>query len=90
MAKFFRKSAHEELEHAQKFIEYQNKRGGKVIMMDLKKPAMDAWGTALEGMKAAQQLERTVNQALLDLHKTSDKHGDFQVIQMLHDVMQFH
>ncbi len=79
VAKFFKKSAQEELEHAQKFMEYQNKRGGRVVLADLKKPAKDNWGSALEGMKEAQQLEREVNQAILDLHKLSDKHGDFQV-----------
>ena len=80
VAKFFKKSAEEEFGHAQKFIEFQNKRGGKVTMMDLQAPAKNEWGTALEGMKAAQELERTVNQAILDLHKTSDKHRDFQVL----------
>lgn len=79
VAKFFKKSSQEELEHAQKLMEYQNKRGGKVVMIALKKPAKDEWGSALDGMKVAQELERTVNQALLDLHATSDKNGDYQV-----------
>lgn len=79
MAKFFRKAAMEELGHAQKFMEFQNKRGGKIILADLKKPAQDEWGSALDGMKAAQTLERTVNQALLDLHKISDDNNDYQV-----------
>ena len=30
-------------------------------------------------MQAALELEKTVNQALLDLHKIVDKHGDFQM-----------
>ncbi len=86
VAKFFKKSAQEEFDHAQKFIAYQNKRGGKVVLNDLRKPAKEEWGSALEGMKVAQELERTVNQAILDLHKTSDQHGDFQVrsIVLLH------
>jgi ferritin heavy chain len=82
-AKYFKKAAHEELEHAQKFMEYQNKRGGRVVLKDLKKPAKDEWGTALDAMKAAQELERTVNKALLDLHATSDKHNDYQVTTVL-------
>lgn len=69
----------EEMGHAQKFMEFQNKRGGKVVLEDIKKPAQDAWGSALDGMRAAQTLEREVNQALLDLHAVSDRHGDFQV-----------
>ena len=79
VSKFFKKSAHEELEHAQKLMDYQNKRGGKVVLKDIRKPAKDEWGSALEGMKSAQELERNVNQALLDLHGISDKHNDYQV-----------
>ncbi len=79
MAKFFKKSSMEELGHAQKLMEYQNKRGGKVVLSDIKKPAKDEWGTALDGMKMAQELERQVNKSLLDLHAISDSHNDYQV-----------
>ena len=65
--------------HAQKFMEYQNMRGGSVVLQDIKKPAKENWGTALEAMIAAQDLERTVNQSLLDLHTLSDKNNDYQV-----------
>ena len=30
-------------------------------------------------MEAALELERKVNQSLLDLHKTADTHSDYQV-----------
>ena len=30
-------------------------------------------------MEAALELEKKVNQSLLDLHKVADTHGDFQV-----------
>ena len=83
MAKYFKKASQEELEHAQKFMEFQNKRGGKVVLQDIKKPAQDEWGTALDGMKTAQTLERQVNQALLDLHATADRHNDYQVCSII-------
>ena len=78
-AKFFKKSADEEKEHAGKLMKFQSKRGGRVKLSDIKKPAKDEWGSGLEAMEAALELERTVNQALLDLHKIADKHGDFHV-----------
>jgi len=34
-------------------------------------------------LEAALQLEKTVNQALLDLHKTADKHGDAQMMDFI-------
>ncbi|XP_069056948.1 ferritin heavy chain B isoform X1 [Pleurodeles waltl] len=69
VAKFFKEQSHEEREHAEKFIKYQNKRGGRVVLQDVKKPDRDEWSNTLEAMQAALQLEKTVNQALLDLHK---------------------
>ena len=50
-----------------------------MVIVDMKKPAKDEWGSALDGMKDALELECTVNRSLLDLHKISDACGDFQV-----------
>ena len=43
------------------------------------KPEREEWGSGLDAMQAALALEKNVNQALLDLHKLSDSHGDAQV-----------
>lgn len=34
--KFFKEMAEEENEHANKFMEYQNKRGGTIVLLDIK------------------------------------------------------
>lgn len=47
--------------------------------MCCQKPDKDEWGSGLEAMEAALALEKAVNQALLDLHKVADSHGDAQV-----------
>ena len=78
-ASYFKKAAHEELEHAEKFMEFQNKRGGKIVLSDIKKPEKDEWGIGIDAMFSALALERKVNQALLDLHAVSDKGGDFHM-----------
>ena len=78
-AKYFRKASGEEMEHAQKFMKFQNDRGGRVVLQDIKKPARDEWGSGKEAMEAALSLEKTVNEALLDLHKVADRHCDFHV-----------
>jgi ferritin heavy chain len=78
-AKYFKKSADEEKEHAEKLMKFQVQRGGRVVLSDIKKPAKDEWGTGLQAMEAALALERSVNQALLDLHKIADANNDFQV-----------
>merc|ERR1712141_856773 len=74
--KFFKKQSEEEREHAEKLMKYQNKRGGRIVLQNIQKPDRDEWGTGLEAMQAALQLEKNVNQALLDLHKVAGTHGD--------------
>merc|ERR1712180_79307 len=63
-AKRFKEASHEEREHAEKLIEYQTTRGGKVVFREIAKPSSDEWGTALEAVEASLQLERTVNESL--------------------------
>ena len=77
--KFFRKAASEELQHAQTLMSYQNDRGGRIVLSDITKPAKSEWGTGLEAMQTALELEKTANQALTDLQKIADTHGDFHV-----------
>lgn len=82
-AKFFKDSSEEEREHAEKFMKYQNKRGGRVVLQAIQKPDKDEWGSGLEALETALALEKTVNQSLLDLHKIADKHGDAQMTDMI-------
>merc|ERR1712026_17676 len=80
-AAFFKKSSEEERAHGLKLVEYQNKRGGKVVFQDIARPSATEWGTPLEALEAALELEKTVNQSLLDLHKASD--GDAHLCDFL-------
>lgn len=63
-AKFFRKNADEERDHAFKLIEYQNRRGGRVAFQDIGKPSKVTYESALEAVQAALTLEKTVNQVM--------------------------
>ncbi|KAL3883536.1 hypothetical protein ACJMK2_029792 [Sinanodonta woodiana] len=82
-AKFFKKSSEEEREHAEKLMKYQNKRGGRIVLQDIKKPDRDEWGTGLDAMEVALDLEKSVNQALLDLHKVAESRGDPQMMDFI-------
>ena len=59
-SKYFEKASGEEREHGMKLMEYQVKRGGKVVFQDISKPTTMEWGTALDAMEAALELEKTV------------------------------
>jgi len=82
-AKFFKKSSDEEREHAQKLMKLQNQRGGRIVLQDVKKPGRDSWDSGLHAMEAALELEKTVNQSLLNLHALSSQHGDAQFCDFL-------
>jgi len=74
--KYFKEMAEEENEHANKFMEYQNKRGGTIVLLDVKKPTQQSWSSPLEAHETALQLEKDVYQALLELHAFGSKHND--------------
>merc|ERR1712223_195068 len=50
---------------------------------DVAKPTCDEWGTALEAIEASLELEKTVNESLLNMHKMADSHGDAQMTDYL-------
>merc|ERR1712062_952129 len=66
-----------------KLMEYQTKRGGRVVFQDIAKPTTMDWGSPLEAMEAALELEKTVNQSLLDIHKVAGDKGDGHLCDFL-------
>merc|ERR1712108_78515 len=82
-AAHFKKESGEERAHGMKLMEYQTKRGGRVVFQDVAKPTTMDWGTPVEAMEAALELEKTVNQSLLDLHKVAGDKGDGHLCDFL-------
>merc|ERR1712172_213054 len=82
-AAHFKTESGEERAHGMKLMEYQTKRGGRVVFQDVAKPTTMEWGTPLEAMEAALELEKTVNQSLLDLHKVAGDKGDGHLCDFL-------
>merc|ERR1712012_308888 len=70
-AEHFKKESNEERAHGMKLMEYQTKRGGRVVLQDIAKPTTMDWGSPMEAMEAALELEKTVNPSLLDIHKVA-------------------
>ncbi|XP_038622183.1 ferritin heavy chain A-like [Tachyglossus aculeatus] len=75
-AKFFKKQSHEERDHAEKFLKYLNKRGGHILLQEVKKPVVNEWQNGLEVLEAALKLEKKVNQGLLALHRLASERSD--------------
>ncbi|KAL8531204.1 hypothetical protein ACS0TY_008003 [Phlomoides rotata] len=87
LAKFFKEASVEERQHAEKFMEYQNKRGGKVKLYSLMMPISDydhlEKGDALYAMELALSLEKLTNEKLLNLHKIADETNDPQLADFI-------
>ncbi|KAI3840019.1 hypothetical protein MKX03_020507 [Papaver bracteatum] len=87
LAKFFKESSEEEREHAEKLMEYQNKRGGKVKLQSIVAPVSEfehvEKGDALYAMELALSLEKLVNEKLLHLHSAANQNNDVQLMDFV-------
>ncbi|CAL5407520.1 unnamed protein product [Camellia sinensis] len=87
LAKFFEESSEEERDHAEKFMKYQNKRGGKVKLQSILMPLSEfdhaEKGDALYGMELALSLEKLTNEKLLNLHAVAMRHNDVQLADFI-------
>ncbi|KAJ8910419.1 hypothetical protein NQ315_013894 [Exocentrus adspersus] len=81
--KYFKEASEEEREHAYKLLEYQNKRGGRIVLTSIEAPETQEWSTAAEAMNAALDLEKRVNESLLDLHSVASGHMDVNLCDFL-------
>ena len=61
----------------------QNNRGGRIVLQDVGKPAHDEWGSPVEAIEAALELEKTVNQSILDMHGVASARSDPQLCDFL-------
>ncbi|KAG0716123.1 Soma ferritin [Chionoecetes opilio] len=74
--KFFQQMADEQHLKASTLSRYQNLRGGLATLLPVPAPATNAWGTGLEAMRKALEFEKSVNQAVLELHLVAQQHED--------------
>jgi len=82
MFNFFKKSSDEERGHAQMLMEYQNKRGGRIVFQDVKAPG-DTWTSHIHALEDALALERKVNESLLSLHGLASAQNDAHMCDYL-------
>merc|ERR1719153_142924 len=82
-AHFFRKSSDVEHSHGGALMEYQAKRGGKVVLQDITKPTRMEWGTPQEAMAAVLELEKTVTCTLQDLEAKATEKKDFHLVAFI-------
>ncbi|CAN0879664.1 Ferritin-1, chloroplastic [Linum grandiflorum] len=86
-AKFFKESSEEERGHAEKLMEYQNVRGGRVKLHSILMPPSEfehvEKGDALYAMELALSLEKLTNEKLLSLHAVASQNNDPQTAEFV-------
>merc|ERR1711862_729414 len=79
-ANYFKEESLEEGSHAEKLIDYQNLRGGRVLLGNLMSPITEFdeadKGEALYAMELSLSLEKLNYEKLLELHRVADEQGD--------------
>ncbi|XP_012264508.1 soma ferritin-like [Athalia rosae] len=83
LSSYFKKASDEERDHAMKFLTYQNKRGGKIVLTEIKSPDKGDWGTGRDAMIEALNLEKFVNENLLNLHALASNNNDPNLLDFL-------
>lgn len=73
MFNFFKHASDEEREHAQKLLKYQNQRGGRIVLQDIKAPDVVDEMTAVDAMTKALELEKQVNEVSTQSFKGSTR-----------------
>ena len=82
ISKFFNKCSLEEREHADKFVDYQNKRGGTVLIGEVKNINNTFYNSesnksnVLQAFELALDMEQKIYENLLELHKLGETHDD--------------
>ena len=82
--KFFNKCSLEERDHANILMEYQNKRGGVVQLSDITNidnnviDQNNEKTDVLQAFEKALEMEQTVYQSLLNVHKVGEESNDSQ------------
>ncbi|XP_037368443.1 ferritin heavy chain-like [Talpa occidentalis] len=82
-AQYFLQQFQKEREHAEKLMEYQNLRGGRIRLHDFQKPERETWNSGLKAMECALHLKKSVNQNLLNLHQLATQMRDAHLCDFL-------
>jgi len=78
LARRFRELAHEEMEHANKLIDYVTMRGGVVRISALAAPEVE-WKSALNALETALQMEKDVTVSLQGIAQIASRDDDHEL-----------
>ncbi|RVE59592.1 hypothetical protein OJAV_G00189990 [Oryzias javanicus] len=73
---FFLERSEKERDQAEKLLEYQNLRGGRILLQNVAKPSKDDWRSGLDALTYSLDYQKTLNKCITDVHHRADAHHD--------------
>ncbi|XP_076008427.1 ferritin, middle subunit [Genypterus blacodes] len=73
---FFLERSMKEREQAEKLLEYQNMRGGRILLQTIAKPIREDWRGGLDAMSFSLEFQKTLNTSVLDVHRRAGVNTD--------------
>ncbi|XP_061666456.1 ferritin, lower subunit-like [Syngnathoides biaculeatus] len=75
-SQFFLGLSGKEREHAEKLLEYQNTRGGRILLQTIAKPSREDWRGGLDAMSFSLDYQKAMNTCILEAHRKAGTHTD--------------
>ncbi|KAM7370881.1 hypothetical protein PAMP_010393 [Pampus punctatissimus] len=73
---FFLERSLKEREQTEKLLEYQNMRGGRIVLQTIAKPSREDWRGGLDAMSFSLDYQKSLNAYILDVHRRAGSHTD--------------
>ncbi|XP_026208045.1 ferritin [Anabas testudineus] len=73
---FFLERSGKEREQAEKLLEYQNMRGGRILLQTIAKPSREDWKGGLDAMSFSLDYQKSLNTFILNVHRRAGNHTD--------------
>ncbi|XP_075949729.1 ferritin, lower subunit [Anarhichas minor] len=73
---FFLERSMKERQQAETLLEYQNMRGGRILLQVIAKPSRDDWTGGLDAMSFSLDYQKSLNTCVLDVHRRAGIHTD--------------
>ncbi|XP_064638945.1 ferritin-1 heavy chain-like [Lineus longissimus] len=85
LSKYFRKCSDAKKNQASQLMTYQNKRGGRLVLHDIKAPGQGAWSSHTSALEDALAFEKKMNEALQNIVVIASSHHDSDTEDFLED-----
>ncbi|XP_006916745.1 ferritin, heavy subunit-like [Pteropus alecto] len=82
-ASFFEDQAEVKREHAKQFLRYLRKREGKICLPVIKRPDLDNWGTGIQALESALELENKLTKLLQDLKTLASVNSETDLLRFM-------